>query len=213
MNDIEDNLRAALHRTEAPAEFVGKVMAEVRQSGKSPTRLWNSMLGFLRIPTMRVAAACVAICFLIIVVVVHYRQGESVRAKGELAKENAMLGGAKSEIVQKEIPIGPSRASSPKTVTFRFIRTADSTFNLDRLNGEKIVLERDGIEYVSTPIKTRGSEGVCTIAGVPPGECKLRLAFFRTTATVAIPAQPGNTVTLDFKISGQGIEIKPASEE
>jgi hypothetical protein len=78
---------------------------------------------------------------------------------------------------QREVWVGPARPESPKTVTFKVIRFENpqvdqeklANFPFQKLSGAKMVLELEGIRFVSSPIKIQDSQGSCTIADVPPG--------------------------------------------
>jgi hypothetical protein len=86
MNDLESKLRSALRRKEAPADFAGKVMAQLKPSRTSRP---EGAFAFLRLRTVRWVAAGACACLLIALFIYDRRQ-ERTRAEGELARAQAI---------------------------------------------------------------------------------------------------------------------------
>ncbi|MFB3923410.1 MAG: hypothetical protein ACE145_16945 [Terriglobia bacterium] len=90
MKDLENGLRKALERREPPDGFAEKVLARVEAS---PTRGrgWREALrAFVRVPSLRWAAAGAVACLLVALGTLHYRHVQRERAAGEAAKAQVM---------------------------------------------------------------------------------------------------------------------------
>jgi hypothetical protein len=112
----------------------------------------------------------------------------------------AVLLQTSAAVAQTEVSLGPPRPDSPKTVTFRFTRSADTQFSLDRIINSTVVLEQDGAKYVSSKIKIHDLEGICTIAEVPPGKYTLKIEYFKLSTTILIPERDIRAISFDVKI-------------
>lgn len=114
-------------------------------------------------------------------------------------------------VSQREVSIGPARPDSPKTLTFKFVREEDSIFNLERLNSSEIILEKDGVRLVSSPITIQDSEGSCTIPNVAPGFYRLSLPILRMTTgiTITVPPRPVTAVKIIVTFKRKGMIISP----
>lgn len=85
MNRLENGLRNALKREEPPEGFADRVLARVSE------RKQVSPINFLMRPSFRWALAG-ALCLLLVVAGVEYRQDKQEQARGEAAKAQLMLG-------------------------------------------------------------------------------------------------------------------------
>ncbi len=87
MRPLEDELRAALKRPDAPAGFVERVMARV-EAGQARRAGWWERLGeHLRTPRFRWVAAGIAAGLLLVIGAVQYEREQRARMQGELARE------------------------------------------------------------------------------------------------------------------------------
>jgi hypothetical protein len=105
---------------------------------------------------------------------------------------------------QREVLIGTLRTPGSATVTLRIVAAPNL---LQRLNGSEISLERNGLRYVSSPVRRDGPDGICTILDVPPGEYPLNLPGLRTQGRMAV--RRGTVANASFQIGiGTTITIK-----
>ena len=89
-NRLEDALKQALRREEAPTNLAASVLTRVAQNTVARDLKKQSWLGILSQPLVRWAAfAAVSIC--LIAEGVHYRNQQRERAQGEAAKQQLML--------------------------------------------------------------------------------------------------------------------------
>ena len=89
-NRLEEALKQALHREEAPPNFAASVLTRVAQDAAARESKTQSWLRIFSQPFVRWAAfATVAIC--LIADGVHYRAQQRDRAQGEAAKQQLML--------------------------------------------------------------------------------------------------------------------------
>jgi polar amino acid transport system substrate-binding protein len=99
------------------------------------------------------------------------------------------------------------RKKAPKTINVNIVKSGGS-WNMDRLDGFKLVLEGTAGRYESTPILTEGNRGNCKFTQpVPPGEYKLNISILRMTAKVPVPDYPKTSLAMDLNISSNGISI------
>jgi ABC-type amino acid transport substrate-binding protein len=100
---------------------------------------------------------------------------------------------------------------APKRINVQITKRSGN-FQMDRLDGFILVLEdkTTGAKYQSTYIQTSGNTGKCQFANpVPPGEYKLEMKIFQTTATVVVPDLSKSTLSMSMEVSTQkGIDIK-----
>jgi hypothetical protein len=108
---------------------------------------------------------------------------------------------------QKVIFVGPPELNVLKVVAFTLSKSDDLSFSLDRLDGYKIVLERDDIKFLSSPIVVVGDLGACAFANIPQGEYRLRLDVLRLSTQLKIHVAPEGKLFFDIKIGG-GITIQ-----
>jgi hypothetical protein len=88
-NSVENALKEALRRQDAPVNFAAKVLTRIAQKS-AETEPRHSWLSILSRPAMRWAAfAAVSICLTL--GGIHYRQLQRERAQGEAAKQKLML--------------------------------------------------------------------------------------------------------------------------
>jgi len=84
MNRLENELRNALKREEPPEGFADRVLARVSE------RKQVSRMNFFMWPSLKWAFAG-ALCLLLVVAGVEYRQDKQEQARGEAAKAQLML--------------------------------------------------------------------------------------------------------------------------
>lgn len=90
MSYLEDDLKMALQRTEPSEDFVGRVLARVKQPPPEPG-WWKRLTVLLRPPRLQWVAACIILSVVIPVSGVQYRKEQRMRAEGEKAKEQLMF--------------------------------------------------------------------------------------------------------------------------
>ena len=89
-NRLEDALKQALRREDAPDDFAVRVLTLVAQNSTAPETQKHSWLRFFSHPIVRWAAfATVSIC--LVAEGVHYRTQQRERVQGEAAKQQLML--------------------------------------------------------------------------------------------------------------------------
>jgi hypothetical protein len=87
MNPLEEKLREALRRKEAPPGFAARVMARLPPAGASRNRRRESVWRWFHFPAVRWSAVAAAVaCLLLAAAVVQHRREERARAEGEMAK-------------------------------------------------------------------------------------------------------------------------------
>ena len=84
MNPLEERLREALGRKDAPEGFSDRVLARVRDLPAREKRPWFRLRAFIARPALRWAAG--ALCLAIAVGVAYRGQQERQRRQGELAR-------------------------------------------------------------------------------------------------------------------------------
>jgi hypothetical protein len=111
MSYLEDDLRAALQRTEPPPEFTGRVLA--RLNGQAPPKLawWELLAVLLRPPRIQWVALSVILSVMIPLGVLQYQKERRLRAQGERAKEELVFavriaGNKLHRVQQKVLEIG-----------------------------------------------------------------------------------------------------------
>jgi hypothetical protein len=111
MSNLEDNLKAALERTEPSPEFTGRVLA--RLNGQTPRKLaWWEMFGvLLRPPRIQWVALSVTVSIMIPFAGVQYQKERRLRAEGEKAKDQLVFavhvaGNKLHRVQQKVLEIG-----------------------------------------------------------------------------------------------------------
>jgi hypothetical protein len=86
---LEDELREALRREEAPAAFAERVLAKAHQQA-SPEAWWPRLIRGLHAGALRYATVAVLVVATI-VGAVEYKRHEQERRQGELARQQLML--------------------------------------------------------------------------------------------------------------------------
>ncbi len=109
MSRLEQELRNSMRREDPPEGFVERVLARTAAPEQS---VWSSIFAGRGLKW----AMAGALCLLLSVVAVEYRQAQQERARGEVAKEQLMLAlritGAKLQLVQSRIQqIGAQRTN------------------------------------------------------------------------------------------------------
>jgi len=107
-NRMEDALKDALRRREAPAGFAERVLARVRErsAAKPATWQWESWLQFFRQPLVQWTALA-AVSAALIAGGIEYRQVQRERAQGEAAKQQLILAlriaGSKLQLAKSKV--------------------------------------------------------------------------------------------------------------
>jgi hypothetical protein len=115
-NPLEDALRNALRRGDAPEGFALKVLARAQQQNAAHEALRTSWLSSFSQPLLRWAAvAAVTIC--LVVGSIYYWSLQRQRAEGEAAKQQLMLAlriaGSKLQLAKEKVnEINTSRPES-----------------------------------------------------------------------------------------------------
>jgi hypothetical protein len=105
---IDDELKNALRRHHPPEGFADRVLARAAQESstppEAPTR--NAWVNIFTQPLLRWTAAS-AVCMVLVVCGIHYRNVQRERAAGEAAKERLILAlriaGSKLHLAQTKI--------------------------------------------------------------------------------------------------------------
>jgi ABC-type amino acid transport substrate-binding protein len=96
---------------------------------------------------------------------------------------------------------------APKSINVN-IQKISGAFHMDRLDGFVLVLEGTQGKYQSTPILTDGNRGNCKFSQpVPPGDYRLAMNIFQMVTTVTIPDFSKSSLTMEMRVSSQGIAI------
>jgi ABC-type amino acid transport substrate-binding protein len=97
---------------------------------------------------------------------------------------------------------------APKRINVS-INKISGDFKMDRLDGYVLVLDGPSGRYQSDQIYTTGNKGTCKFnTPVPPGEYKLDMKIFKTTATVTVQEYPKTTLSMVMDVSKEkGISI------
>jgi hypothetical protein len=115
-NLLEDALRNALRREDAPEGFALKVLARAQQQNAAHEAYRTSWLSMFSQPLVRWAAvAAVAVCM--VMGSIYYRNLQRQRAEGEAAKQQLMLAlriaGSKLQLAKEKVnEINTSRPES-----------------------------------------------------------------------------------------------------
>ena len=124
-NRLEDALRNALRREDAPEGFALKVRARAQQQNPTHEGQRTSWLSMFSQPLVRWAVvAAVTIC--VVVGSIYYRNLQRQRAQGEAAKQQLMLAlriaGSKLQLAKEKVneintsqPESPPRNRSPRS--------------------------------------------------------------------------------------------------
>jgi hypothetical protein len=111
MSYLEDDLRAALERTEPPPEFTGRVLARLNGQGPRKVAWWELLGVLLRPPRIQWVALSVILSVIIPFAGVQYQKQRRLRAQGEKAKEQLVFavrvaGNKLHRVQQKVLEIG-----------------------------------------------------------------------------------------------------------
>ena len=111
MSNLENNLKAALERTEPSPEFAGQVLA--RLNGQSHPKLawWDMFRVLLRPPRIQWVALSIILSIMIPFAGVQYQKERRRRAEGEKAKDQLVFavhvaGNKLHRVQQKVLEIG-----------------------------------------------------------------------------------------------------------
>lgn len=115
---IEEELRSALRREQAPLGFAERVLARVQAEDASPVGFWQSLFGYMRLPRFKVAMAT-ALFLLVLGGTWQYHRYEQKREAGEAAREQLLLAlqitGNKLQHAQQQVKEAGSRQFGPIT--------------------------------------------------------------------------------------------------
>lgn len=107
MSYLEDDLRAALRRTEPPPEFTGRVLAKLNAQAPAELPWWDMFGVLLRPPRLQWVALSVILSVMIPFAGVQYQRERQLRAQGERAKEQLVfafhVAGNKLHRVQQKV--------------------------------------------------------------------------------------------------------------
>jgi hypothetical protein len=107
MNRLEDELKNCLKRKEPPAEFTDRLLKRISAPPSPRPDGWQKLLSLFAPPKIRWVSASVLACLLVAFGVSQYRSYQRVRAEGELAKTQLILGlqiaGNKLNFAQKKV--------------------------------------------------------------------------------------------------------------
>jgi polar amino acid transport system substrate-binding protein len=96
--------------------------------------------------------------------------------------------------------------NAPKSISVNIIKSS-GTWNPDRLDGYKLVLEGPSGTYASTPILMDGNKGHCKFtSSVPPADYRINITILKMVANVTVPKLPKTSLTMDLTI-GRDITI------
>ena len=111
MSNLEDNLKAALERTDPPPGFSGRVLA--RLNGQAPPKVawWDLLSVLLRPPRIQWVALSVILSIMIPFAGIRYQKERRLRTEGEKAKEQLVFavhiaGNKLHRVQQKVLEIG-----------------------------------------------------------------------------------------------------------
>jgi len=89
-HDLDHELKNALRREEPSSDFTGRVMARIQSAPARPPRWSEALRDFFRFPALRWAAAA-AVCLLIAIGTLAYRQHQRNLQEGERARAQVLL--------------------------------------------------------------------------------------------------------------------------
>jgi hypothetical protein len=107
MKRLEEELRNALRRKEAPPGFVDRLSGRISTHPLQKRNQWRKWVSLFQLPKMAWAVVGVVICLAAVVGVAQYRSYQKTRAEGELAKTQLMLAlkiaGKKLNFAQRKV--------------------------------------------------------------------------------------------------------------
>jgi VIT1/CCC1 family predicted Fe2+/Mn2+ transporter len=107
MRPLDEELRAALKRPEAPAGFTQRVMARIAAEPASRTSRRDYLRALFRMPGLRWAAIAIAAGLLLVIGAVQYEREQRARRQGEMAKEQLMqalhIASSKLNLARKKV--------------------------------------------------------------------------------------------------------------
>jgi hypothetical protein len=107
MNRLDDELINSLKRKEPPAGFTDRLLERISAPPSPSSGGWQKLLSLFAPLKIRWVSASVLACLLVAFGVSQYRSYQRVRAEGELAKTQLMLGlqiaGNKLNFAQKKV--------------------------------------------------------------------------------------------------------------
>ena len=128
---------------------------------------------------------------------------DRLKSSGDLAKyEQTWIGSIRDEAASRAAgdKKEDENKKAAKTINVNITKLSGS-WNMDRLDGFKFVLEGESGKYESTPILTEGNKGNCKfVRPVPPGDYKLNISILKLVTTVPVPALAKTSLTMDMNI-------------
>ena len=91
MSYLEEDLKAALRRVEAPEDFSQRVLARAAAPEARPASWWKELGRLLRPPRVQWVALSVIASVLIPMAGTEYRKQRQVRIEGEMAKDRRVF--------------------------------------------------------------------------------------------------------------------------
>src|SRR2546423_1068505 len=93
MSRLDDELKVALQRKEAPPDFTARVLARVAELPPPPVSRWEKFLALFRLPQMRFAVVAVGACLVISLTlgIQQYQRYQEMKREAEIAKAQVML--------------------------------------------------------------------------------------------------------------------------
>lgn len=107
MSYLEDDLKAALRRTEPPEGFAERVLARANGPAPAQPSWWDYLTVLVRPPRLQWVALCLIVSAMVPVAGLQYRKERQARAEGERAKEQLVfavhVAGNKLHRVQQKV--------------------------------------------------------------------------------------------------------------
>ena len=107
MSNLEDNLKAALERTDPPPGFSGRVLARLNGQASPQVAWWDPLSVLLRPPRIQWVALSIVLSVAIPFAGIRFQQERRLRAEGEKAKEQLVfavhIAGNKLHRVQRKV--------------------------------------------------------------------------------------------------------------
>jgi hypothetical protein len=107
MKRLEEELRNALRRKEAPRGFAERLAGRISTQPLQKENQWRKWSFLFRLPKLGWAAVGVIACLAVFLGIAQYRSYQKTRAEGELAKSQLMLAlkiaGKKLSFAQRKV--------------------------------------------------------------------------------------------------------------
>jgi hypothetical protein len=107
MKRLEDELRNALRRRQAPQGLAERVISRIGVQAPRGGSRWGKYASFFHLPKMVWCVVAVVTCLAVFLGIAQYRSYQKTRTEGELAKSQLMLAlkitGQKLSFVQRKV--------------------------------------------------------------------------------------------------------------